>query len=215
MAKTIETQVFEFDELSDPAKEKAREWFRTSNEGDNFFSECIIEGAAEDLKNTFGVTLDTYPVQLMGGGVRHDPRIAWSGFASQGDGASFAGRVDLPLWLRSQKLAGKYRALYNSATFHDVDTRITIDPYAHYCHEYTMAATVEIGGYPDDPGACNRLDEQAETVQELLLEWARDYARKIYKNLNAEWDYVNDDEQVDDSIRANEYTFTAKGKRFG
>ena len=37
----------------------------------------------------------------------------------------------------------------------------------------------------------------------------------IYRTLESEYDYQNADEQVDENIEANEYTFTAEGRRFG
>ena len=46
--RVIEKTIFEFSELPDSAKGKARDWLRTSNDNDNdnFFSECVIEDAA-------------------------------------------------------------------------------------------------------------------------------------------------------------------------
>lgn len=64
---------FQFDQLSDDAKEKARDWYREASAGDNYFSEPVIEDWKARLeKKGF-----------------NDPEISWSGFSSQGDGASF------------------------------------------------------------------------------------------------------------------------------
>ena len=40
----------------------------------------------------------------------------------------------------------------------------------------------------------------------------KDFAKWIYTRLDTEWDYAMSDEQIDDSIRANEYEFTEGGK---
>lgn len=41
--RTIQTNVYTYDELSDDAKEKARDWFREGSAGDDFFSETPID----------------------------------------------------------------------------------------------------------------------------------------------------------------------------
>lgn len=45
--RTIETRVFTYSELSDSAKSNARDWYRDSSAGDNFFAECVYDDAAE------------------------------------------------------------------------------------------------------------------------------------------------------------------------
>lgn len=64
---------FKFDQLDDSAKEKAREWMKEGNTQDNFWSEHIIDEWKEELDKM------GFP----------DADISWSGFWSQGDGASF------------------------------------------------------------------------------------------------------------------------------
>ncbi|GAN91698.1 chromosome partitioning nuclease protein ParB [Gluconobacter frateurii M-2] len=48
-----------------------------------------------------------------------------------------------------------------------------------------------------------------------ILAVLRDLARWLYRSLEKEWDYQSSDDAVEDAIRANEYTFTAGGDRFG
>ena len=48
-----------------------------------------------------------------------------------------------------------------------------------------------------------------------LIEALRDLARWLYRQLESEYDYLSSDEVVDETIAANEYTFTARGRRFG
>jgi len=87
--RTVETTVYQFDELSDKAKEKAREWFREASAHDEFW-EFVYEDAAT-IAELMGINLRQKPVKLMGGGTRYDPCIWFSGFWSQGDGACFEG----------------------------------------------------------------------------------------------------------------------------
>ena len=48
-----------------------------------------------------------------------------------------------------------------------------------------------------------------------VTEALRDLARWLYRQLQSEYDHLTSDESVEDCIIANEYTFTARGRRFG
>jgi hypothetical protein len=52
-------------------------------------------------------------------------------------------------------------------------------------------------------------------AEEVVIEALRDLARWLYRQLEREYEYLTSDEAVDESIVANEYTFTAAGRRFG
>jgi hypothetical protein len=75
--RVTETTVYQFDELSDEAKEKAREWYRQGNVTTRFWSECTIDDAKE-IGKLLGMDIDN---------------IYFSGFWSQGDGACFEGKT--------------------------------------------------------------------------------------------------------------------------
>ena len=53
------------------------------------------------------------------------------------------------------------------------------------------------------------IEEAEEGIPELM----RDFADWIYRQLEKEWEWQNADEQVDESIRANEYDFEIDGRR--
>lgn len=76
-----------------------------------------------------------------------------------------------------------------------------------YYHEYCMAISVE----RDSPSWQNMTTDAEETVIEAL----RDLARWLYRQLKREYDDLTSDESVDEAITANDYTFTAAGRRFG
>lgn len=88
MPRTIETTVYQYDELDERAQAKARDWFRDSAGDDGFDS--VLEMAA-DVARMLGFDIRTRKVKLMNGSTRNDPAIYFSGFSSQGDGASFEG----------------------------------------------------------------------------------------------------------------------------
>src|ERR1017187_4227073 len=76
MSTIIKTEVFKFDELSDAAKEKARQWHREADYGDNYFAECTIDEVKGEIGKALGFDV---------------AEVYWSGFSSQGDGACIVG----------------------------------------------------------------------------------------------------------------------------
>jgi hypothetical protein len=52
-------------------------------------------------------------------------------------------------------------------------------------------------------------------AEEIVIEALRDLARWLYRQLEREYEYLSSDEIVDESIIANDYTFTGSGRRFG
>ena len=90
--RIVETPVYDFTELSDAARDKARAWFReTIDTNDHDWWDSVYDDF-ERICPILGVTLATRAVRLMGGGARQKPCIWFSGFWSQGDGACFEGR---------------------------------------------------------------------------------------------------------------------------
>lgn len=43
----------------------------------------------------------------------------------------------------------------------------------------------------------------------------RNFADWIYRQIEEQWDYLNSDEAVDETITSNEYTFLESGSRWG
>lgn len=52
-------------------------------------------------------------------------------------------------------------------------------------------------------------------AEEIVIEALRDLARWLYRQLEREYDYLSSDEAVNETIIANDYTFTEAGRRFG
>lgn len=88
--RTKQINIYKFEELSDLAKEKAREWWRRCQDGDNYWSEFTIEEAVEQGQ-LLGIEFKEHDVKTIGGKTYGKPCIWWSGFWSQGDGACFEG----------------------------------------------------------------------------------------------------------------------------
>ena len=214
MPQIIETTVYEFHELSDDAKEQARAWFR-EGVGDWDWYDCIYEDF-EEVCRILGIELRTCTVRLMGGGTRQKPCIWFSGFYSQGDGACFEGiytyakgaarriREHAPLDAELHAIADRLQAVQRDNFF---QLQADIRHRGRYCHAYCMDIAVE----RDSPHWQGMTGGAEDAVTESL----RDLARWLYRQLEREWEYMMSDEYADEGIAANEYTFTASGRRFG
>ena len=214
MPRIVETQVYEFHELSDEAKEKARAWFR-EGVGDHDWHEFIFDDF-EQVCRILGVALKTYPVRLMGGGTRQKPRIYFTGFCSQGDGACFAAAYEYANGSarRIRDYAPQDAELHRIAdVLQDAQRRNFYQLRAdtthrgRYCDAHSMGITVE----RNSPHYQDMTADAADAVIESL----RDLANWLYRQLEREWEYMMSDEYADEGIAANAYTFTQSGRRFG
>jgi len=222
--KTIE--LFQYSELSDRAKERARDWYReaSSYDCDNSY---VIEDAAT-IAGFLGWDVNTRPVKLMNGTTRYEPAIYWSGFCSQGDGAHFVGT-----WRASNVDAAKLREHAPEDTeLHKIAAHIesvaAAAPHAsasvahrgHYQHE--LCTAFEFDGFapelddeetPRSREEWDAIEEAACEREEELQEASRWLMQWIYKRLETEHEYQNSDETIAETIEANEYEFTADGER--
>jgi hypothetical protein len=237
--RTIETKVYKFDELSYSAKEKAREWWRRGQDGDNYFSEAIIEDAARMAK-LMGLDIYQRRAKLMGGGTRYEPSVYWSGFWSQGDGACVEGR-----WCASDVKPGGVHAECGDHESNNDINRIarefeklavdyptlyfTIKHVGHYSHSNSVSYSID-ADEPDQDAPClaryRKTEDDPDDAYQLAIdrymedlpdedaigELCRDFMDWIYRSLEREYEYINADEQVDESIRINEYEFTEDGE---
>lgn len=221
--RVIKKTVYTFDELSESAKDKARQWIRDSNTEDNSWSEFVIEDAAR-MAEFMGLDVCQQRVPLMNGSSRYEPSIYWSGFWSQGDGACFEGSWD------ASKVNAK--GLKNEAS-EDKELHRIVDGFAeiakeypegsfrvkhtgHYSHSHSTSFDVELPNAQEDELEYDSPEFKLLQVklgkdEDTLIELARDFMNWIYKQLEKEWDYQNSDEQIDETIRANEYEFSEDG----
>ena len=55
----------------------------------------------------------------------------------------------------------------------------------------------------------------SEDAEDTVIELIRDLARWLYRYLRSEYEHQTSDEAVDEILAANDWTFTARGERFG
>lgn len=89
MPSIIEITIYRFDELPEAAKDNARAWYR-----EGAFDHDWYDAVYEDFQRIaeiLGIRLRARTSRLMGGGTSESPRIWFTGFWSQGDGAAWEG----------------------------------------------------------------------------------------------------------------------------
>jgi hypothetical protein len=166
---------------------------------------------ASQCADILSLDLRQKPVNLRGESTRYDPSIQFSGFSSQGDGASFNGYYAYK--------RGCARAMQRYAPQDTVLHRIAADLVAlqkkydyrlaarctqsgRYCQSDCMHVSVSYRGGYDAPNS----------AKEKLTDIMRAFADWIYRQLEQEQEYLLADAQVDESIRANnEYDFDEEG----
>ncbi len=211
MSRTVESTVYTFDELSDRAKERARDWWRNL-ESQNFDASGVLD-MASNVCSMLGIDVQTHSVKLLGGGTRLEPNFYWSGFCSQGDGACFEGSYSY----RKGALKALMEEFPTATDLHAIARNLqtiqrrnfyrlqaSVRHSGHYYHALSTTIDVE-----DSVNTYRDLHGDEEAIREEL----RDVMHWIYSALEREYEYVMSDEQVDENIRCNEYEFDEEGRR--
>lgn len=217
MAKQITITAYTFDELSDKAKDKARERHRDMNVIGDWWDSTYED--ADLIAELMGIDIDRDAIRKRDGSiVPGGPDIQFSGFARQGDGLSFTGawtpkeggaaavREHAPLDERLHGIADTLEALGKAI---GPNMRATMKRNGHqHSHEYTVS--IELEDMDETTESDPRgTDQQQKDVADAL----RSYMKWIYRQLEQEYEYLTGDEAVDETIQANEYLFTEDGSR--
>lgn len=216
MPHTRTITVYRFDELSDKAKEKARDWWREGGiEGweENTYTDAVqcaaILGIEIAPRNQRCVLIGPNPREW----IDTSPAIYYSGFSSQGDGACFEGsyryakmahkniRQHAPRRTELHRIADGLFALQRANGY-----RLTaaMKHSGHYYHSGCMTVAV------DDGEVCQT---GWIVIEKDVTQLMRQFANWIYRQLETEYEYQSADAQVDEAIEANEYEFNEDGTR--
>ena len=200
------TPIYTYDELSDEAKEKARDWFRQFVFTDSFDWEHVIEDACE-IGDLMGLDLRQAKTRRQDGSFDWAPSIVFSGFWSQGDGAAFDAtyRYKKGALAAVKKHAPKDEELHRIAKGLQEVQRPNF--YRLEANTTTTRGNNMRVNVSDSEEPYRDVGEAEDTIRDLL----NDYAHWIYKRLEAEYEYQSSDEVVEECIRANEYEFLESG----
>lgn len=214
MSRIISTTVYTLDELSDAARENARDWYREHALNDDGYQNVFDEFCG--VCNILGVGITLYRVPLLPGDSRQHHCIWFSGSRHQGGGACFEGdytyqpqavyriREHYPEDADLHRIADLLQAiqLHNSGQL-----RATIRHHGQNIHQSCMTITVE-------RHSCSGQDMTTDS-EAAITEAIRELARWLYDWLESEYGWQTSPAIVDDDIIAGEYTFTESGQRFG
>lgn len=194
--RTIEKTVYQYDELSDEAKAKARDWYREDYPYWEWWDSVYDD--AKRMGSLIGIEID---------------QISFSGFWSQGDGACFTGsysyakggakaiKAEAPNDKELHRIADQLQAVQRQNFYR---LAASMSQRGHYSHSGCMSVDVE--------GSENRYRDIGGTDNDIY-QLMRDFADWVYSRLEAEYEYLTSDEQVEESIRCNDYEFDENGER--
>lgn len=205
MNTCTEQRHYDFSELSDDAKEKARDVFRSNGYPFWDWWDSVFEDV-NAIAKILGLDI-TERKTNKSGRVYDQINIYFSGFWSQGDGASFAGRyqynpraVDEIIAYCSDdeliRIATELTVMQTTQRLLGLDhfhARITTS--AGYCHSGSMDFEI------DDYGS----DEIGEVDEDKFAQLMRDFADWIYKVLEKEHDHFMSDEVVDEELAEEKF----------
>lgn len=194
--ETITTTLYMFSELSDEAKENALNELRDINVSNNFWYECIYDNIKE-ISSLFGLEIT---------------KIYFSGFWSQGDGASFEGSYSY-----------KKDALKNVKNFAPLDTELH-KIVSKICdiqkkNFYRLYADCRVSGHYVHSG-CMRVSVETQSngyvnknTEDDLTQALREFADYIYYDLlQKEYEYLTSDDCLSEYLNDSDYEFTENGK---
>lgn len=220
---------FTYDELPEDIQEKVREelsqaYYEGAVEG---FYEVLIDEFKERLEKEFGIS---------------DVDVEFSGFHSQGDGASFTGEVsDIRKFLEQALELKQDNPVINLGSSGDPDDLYSmsmdlaglgfdnplerLDPDdlsisivrswgSRHHHSGTIKVEIEAQVEIDgDPGYFKRIDSGIEQLEKEATGWAREQSDDLYAQLEASYEELMDQDRIEEWIREYDFVFDAKGKK--
>lgn len=207
-------KLYTFDQLSDRAKERALDKHRQVNADGLDWWDAVYD----DAKIIAG---------MLGFG---DIDIAFTGFWSQGDGASFTGEwsprpYDLdavkdhaPNDDKLHEIAALFGTLSTSHKRYNISAKVERIS-SHYVHENTVRPTIDFN-YPDEFDDWNEFQQMVFTAanpepgqdyEDSLTDAVIYFCQWIYRQLEVEYDGLTSDDAVAEYLSDSEYQFTEEG----
>ena len=191
--RQVMKNIYDVDDVKndEDLKEKVLDRYREINVEDTDWYDYVVDYYIEKLEK-------------MG---FEDVDIKFSGFWSQGNGASFTGSITGVDLVRLLKISVPRIILKE---FDDIDLVYTIKRHGRYFHENSTHVDYEFEDSMETP---SRIGEQyAEDMEKKLKKWMADYNQDIYRDLEKDYSVQTSDKAVFDTLEANDYEFDEDGK---
>ena len=183
--KTIETTVYNFDELSDEAKMAAiQEWYKDE---DYPFLSDDIDGFLEEK--------DPYFL---------DHKTSYSLSWCQGDGLSFEGILDVEKWCKEKT---QIRASFIPVLASCLDIRSSGN-CGHYTYAHRDQISMDIDTFKDYPNIEALCEAILKEVRDYYMELCGEAEKYGYSIL----EYRMSEQEFSEMCAANEYTFLSDGR---
>lgn len=198
---------FSFDELDEHAKQKARDAYTSGDYPGYEWWDYTYEDAVR-MGALIGINISTTSHQGRLGKTYQTTDIHFSGFCSQGDGACFEGNYrfvpDAIKNIQQETTDEELLRIAQGLATHQMTRRLlgreyfgaSITTSGNYSHSGTMRVELVV---PDDDE--DDVDRQPYlAMEDDMTRLMRDFADWIYKQLEAEYDYLTSDEYVDERL---------------
>lgn len=210
---------FKFSELSDQAKNRARDEYRSGDYPGYDWWDCTYEDAVR-MGALIGIYIST-TTRTTTKGIKHEETdISFSGFCSQGDGALFEGNYryvpDAVAKVTSETNDEELIRIAQELTLLQLTRRLrglepfsaTISPaYSRGSYSHSGMMVVDVNS-EDEDDEHNEVGEELETDVTQLM---RDFADYIYKQLEAQHNYLTSDEYIDERLGEDDALYDEDG----
>lgn len=138
-----------------------------------------------------------------------NPEIEFTGFYSQGDGASFISDIDLKQAAKVSHLFSnrQIKILNALIDYNFIEANITRHTY-RYSHENSTSLNKYDGELKSNW-------KHIQIIVDILWKYLEDLrfnlSKEIYNDLKNEYEYLTSEEAILDTIQANDYEFYADG----
>jgi hypothetical protein len=195
-----ETEVFTFSELSDSAKEKARDWYREGNLSFDWWGS--VYEMAETAGKLLGIDTDRK------GCNSSQPAIWFSGFYHQG---SFC-YIEADYRYTKGAVKAIKQEFPQDKDLHSIAERLQAEQKPCF---YKLGARMDCqyrNGQGVDVFHTEERYRDIGDAEEEIRGILREFSSWIYSKLEQEYEWMNSDEQVEDAILCNDYQFTEDGE---
>ena len=190
--RKVNIELYQFKELSEEAQKRVIE---NMQEDDSFL-----------MYDWYSWVYDEFKSKMYQKYMCNVNDIYFTGFWSQGDGASFSGYVIIEEYLKATKQISKYANLrkYLEQYTPSVDIRQS----GNYYHSNTMSFYDE-----DFTEATEKQQDQLYKIMDEIEEVMKQEADDLYRELEQEYEYQTSDEAIAEQLINAEYEFYADGRQ--
>lgn len=208
--KQVSIKLYQFSELENDTKETALEKMRDINVDHNWWD--FIYDDFKTIAEFIGISVDL-------------TKTYFSGFYHQGQGSSYTAEVDIKKLIHGiQTKAWKeyapnqefdFPALSIDKRVLDLIGRRIIDTYINVNPSNRGTAiniSVDLNYSFNQCLNYDRIDEQLSWLEDWIEEVCKELNHFLFTSLQKEYEYPTSDKAVQETIEANEYSFTMEGK---